>query len=360
MQKPKILVVGAGPTGLTTALKFAEAGIKVDIVEKREEPNEFSKAIGIMPKTLERLGKNITKKIRKEAMPFYKLHIHHGTKRLLTTNFYKKVSAKEIMIGIPQNRTEEIIREELEKHDVKVQFGKEVQKVRTSDTQADVKFVGDRKTYSYDWIVACDGVNSTTRKQLRIKYEGFTVKKTWSIADVKLKEDTYDDKTISVWLHFKGIPDGLAVFPIDEDRIRILSSTTDSLKNIPLPIEIEKVYREGTFKIIVKQAKTYKKGRVLLAGDAAHAHSPVGGKGMNLGIKDAVEAVNAITTNTADKYAEERRKHAAQIIKTTERARKLIMAKNPILKVLIRTVLRIINKFEPLQIMFIKSMSKIK
>ena len=90
---------------------------------------------------------------------------------------------------------------------------------------------------------------------------------------------------------------------------RIVSSTPDALAALTEPMQIANARRTGTFTISIRQAVTYDKGRVLLAGDAAHCHSPVGGKGMNLEIADAVAAVTAIVDGTTSRYTEARHAH---------------------------------------------------
>jgi len=124
------------------------------------------------------------------------------------------------------------------------------------------------------------------------------------------------------------------VLPIEPMRARIVSSTPDALAAMTEPLEIKDVRRAGTFTISIRQAVTYNKGRVLLAGDAAHCHSPVGGKGMNLGIADAVAAVTAIGNGTPGQYAEARHAHGKYVTRAPEFARKVITSNNPVVEAL--------------------------
>lgn len=224
----------------------------------------------------------------------------------------KVLKPKECLIGLPQNRTESLIAEAAERLGVRVRYGIELTKIETGDESATATF-SDGSMKSYDWIIAADGKDSTVRTQLDIPYPGIDLPETWSIADVDVGEG-YDPEQVRLWVQGE---DGLLilVLPIERQRLRFVSSTLDCLKDMPIEMNIENVRRTGDFKISVRQAATYKKGRVLLAGDAAHCHSPVGGRGMNLGIDDGFCVSLAILDNTVENYTEARHRIGASILK---------------------------------------------
>ena len=137
----KVLIIGAGPTGLTAALEFTRNGIIPEIVERRTEPSEISRAVGIMPESIEKLrSTGVGDTILKEGMAFKKIKIHRGNKLLMSLDFSKSLERKDVMIGLPQNRTETIMREALEKLGTKVNYGCTVIDIETSDRQATVTF----------------------------------------------------------------------------------------------------------------------------------------------------------------------------------------------------------------------------
>ena len=118
-------------------------------------------------------------------------------------------------------------------------------------------------------------------------------------------------------------------FPIGRNRARVIATRPEALTDRTLPLQIAEVRHTAAFTIPVRQAATAARGRVLLAGDAAHAHSPVGGRGMNLGIEDALAAAEAIAAapHKADavaRYAAGRKRRGQAVIRTTERARRLV------------------------------------
>ena len=108
-----------------------------------------------------------------------------------------------------------------------------------------------------------------------------------------------------------------------DNRYRLVANHEDALKALSLPLDVTKIHRAGTFHISVRQAETYSKNRIYLAGDAAHCHSPVGGRGMNLGIGDAVELAKQIVENDLAGYSSLRHKEGTKAIKITERGRKM-------------------------------------
>ena len=124
-------------------------------------------------------------------------------------------------------------------------------------------------------------------------------------------------------------------------------------------MDIRKIRRTGTFNISIRQAENYKKGRVLLAGDAAHCHSPVGGRGMNLGIDDAVAAAEAIINGTTDGYSDARHVIGARILRMSERARRTITSRNMLTKLLTRQMLFLLGHSEIMQGKVLKQMTSL-
>ena len=187
---------------------------------------------------------------------------------------------------------------------------------------------------------------STVRQAVGIEYPGYDLDETWSIADVDADN----------WRHAKSFTlirtdagPMAVVVPLEEARYRVISNTANALETLPLPLNVTNIRREGTFTISVRQAETYSKGRVHLAGDAAHCHSPVGGRGMNLGIADAADLADRIVAGNLDGYSDSRHKIGAKIIATTERGRKMISATSGVKRLAFNTVLTMVASFAPLR-----------
>lgn len=118
--------------------------------------------------------------------------------------------------------------------------------------------------------------------------------------------------------------DVLVVVPLETNRFRVIASREDALAALPLRMDIRRVRRRGSFTVSVRQVKRYQEGRLFLAGDAAHCHSPVGGRGMNLGIADAADLAQRLVAGTTDGYTETRHPEGARVIRLSERGRRML------------------------------------
>ncbi|MBX2866755.1 FAD-dependent monooxygenase [Candidatus Kaiserbacteria bacterium] len=324
-----VLIVGAGPTGLTTALELTRQGIVPDIVDAKESPSWKSRAVAILPRSIEILNRTgVGDHLIREGVRITRAHIRRGKRSLLDIDLSKLLDKEEQVIALAQNRTEILMSKQLESMGVSVRYDTKVTSVATSETSATVTFA-DGTTKTYDWVVGADGVFSTVRDSVHISYNGYELDEEWSIADVEVAEEQHHG-TINAWL-LEGehkTRDALVMIPIERNRIRLISSTSDSLAALPLTLDVQDIRRTGTFKISVRQAEQYIKGRVILAGDAAHTHSPVGGRGMNLGIEDGQAIADALVHNTVHTYEGKRKPKATRVMRGTEKARKLITSNN--------------------------------
>ena len=350
----KVLIVGAGPTGQTAALEFVRHGIKPEIVDAKTSPSELSRAVGVLPDTIERLRPSgVGERMIQEGIKLKKLRLRVNEDILFQIDVSKVLDPEAMPISIPQDQTERIMSDVLAKHDVRVQYNCKVTDIETSDNEATATFAnGETKTY--DWIIGADGVNSTVREQIGIAFEGFELPETWSIADLEL-EHLEEPDTFLAWIIDREEKDVIVMAPIGKNRVRLISSTPDCVAASPIPLKIKKERRVGTFKISIRQAEQYVKGRVVLAGDSAHAHSPVGGRGMNLGIDDAVEVVAAILEGSVDQYNTQRKRIAQKVINGTEFARKTLLSSNPLVKVMVRAFFFIIGNVLVLRRLFVRT-----
>ena len=340
----RVLVVGAGPTGLTAANELCFNGIKPKVIEKRTNASNFSRAIGILSKTLddfEHLGIKSTVLERG-------VHITHATLFLDNTlamnlNIAKLTNGINV-ISLPQDQTEKILEDNLNKNDVFVEYGVGYESVvKNADNSLDVTF-SNGKIETFDFIIGCDGSNSRVASSIGIEKVGYTLPEDWFIVDFYSKAQNIDCASIS------RCNEGLRfIMRMADKRYRIVSNYKVDLDKLPHNLEVSSVFREATFKITVAQVKTYSKDNIVLCGDAAHTHSPVGGRGMNLGINDAFNAVQAIVENDLNKYNTCQHKKGEEIMKMTETMRKRITSNNPLNKLMFKFFVGILSRTERLQ-----------
>ena len=321
----KVLIVGAGPTGLTTAIELARRGISPTVIDQRESTSTLSRAVGITPRSLELLSPSgASETLISEGIAMDGLRVYHGKKLALEMSLLSKTAFHPNLVCLPQDRTESILAETLSKFGVTVRYGVKLTALGETQNGIATLFDGGEEN-TFDHVVGADGIRSTVRDQAGIAYKGFDLAERWAVADVDL-----DD-----WLHpgcltvVQAGPGKVAVVvPIGEGRYRVVAVGENALEAMPLSLKVSNIRREGAFTISVRIADTYSTGNIHLAGDAAHAHSPVGGRGMNLGIADAAELAQRLTEKTLLGYSESRHDEALVARAVTERGRKMSTGPN--------------------------------
>ena len=296
MYEKTVLIVGAGPTGLTLALDLARREISCRIVDAAETPRNGSRGKGIQPRTLEifeDLG--VIDSILAAGGPYPKLRIHLGPFSLHAGSLgSSKPPTENIpypnLWMVPQSRTEEILCERLRALGGKVEYGKTLATLEQDQDGIDATF-STGETVRADFLVGCDGGRSTARKALGLKLEGETIdEKPMLVADVEI--DGLDRRNWHLWPSLKGGVIGLCPLPGTP-----LFQLTAKAETIGEDIEgavhkatgqcIGRVEWSSIYQPAVRMVDRYRVGRVFLAGDAAHVHPPTGGQGLNTGVQDA-------------------------------------------------------------------------
>jgi 2-polyprenyl-6-methoxyphenol hydroxylase-like FAD-dependent oxidoreductase len=301
-----VLVVGAGPVGLTAAAAIERQGLTCRIVDKASAPSDKSKALVVWSRTLELLDDlGLATTFVDAGMRATGVSVYGDGKRLVHLAIAGVESPFGYPLMLPQNETERLLSEYLTQKGIQIERSVELLafKQRPDGVACSLRHPdGTLETVEAGWLVGCDGAHSTVRHALGMEFAGSADPNDWLLADVLLEGPLARDE-VSVFWHEKG---ALVFFPIDpHSRFRVIADLgmTRSVDRPPDPTLAEvqaKVDERGPggislhdpiwlagFRINERKVANYREGRVFLAGDAAHIHSPAGGQGMNTGMQDA-------------------------------------------------------------------------
>ena len=304
--KTDVLICGAGPVGLALAAELGRYGLAVRIVEKIPQRNDKSKALVIWSRTLELINRmGCVEKFLAAGIRSPGANLYAGKERIAHFNFEDAATPYPFALMIPQNETERLFEESLNSLGVQVERGVELTAFTpAADQVASTLRHPDGREEKIEtlWLVGCDGAHSTVRAQLGLKFSGSTESSDFLLADAHLTGVPNPDQTNAYW-HSDGV---LIIFPISAGRFRVIADAglTDPQNTRPDPgleeiqaildkrgpggIKISDPIWLANFHINERKVADYRRGRVFLAGDAAHIHSPAGGQGMNTGIQDSV------------------------------------------------------------------------
>lgn len=338
----QVLVVGAGPVGLTVAAALSELGIAVDIIDKRPTASPHSRAFGLEPVTLELLNAwGVAEEMVRRGIVWASAPL--GDKAGRTLSFSKLPCEYPYMVIIPQSQTESVLTEWANRVGVHLKRGYELKALVASSERVDVTLEhcdsGSQHHTQYDWVLGADGVNSSVRQLLDIPFIGQDYKHSLVVADVILKRPP------SPAVHARSISRGLvALFPLPDGSYRVSiedNARMDAPVKQPVTHEeiasgmrdilghdfgLEDVLWSARYRSKQRLAAHYRHGRVFLLGDAAHTHVPAGGQGLQMGIGDAANLAwklagtiqGTLLTDVLDSYESERKPIAAAALRNTD------------------------------------------
>ena len=347
MEQDPVLVVGAGPTGLTLACALRSAGVPARVVDAAAGPATICRAVSVSPRgveVLDRLGALVDLPERSLPMNQMIFSVSGNELARLQLRQLSRLGGRPGLL-ISQVEVEGALRRRLSELGGKVEWARAVTAV-AQDANSVVVRLNEGVTVRASWLVGCDGAHSTVRKEVAIGFPGAARPEWFLLADVYADLGRPRD-AVSVWLRGS---ERLAACPLPGDDLwRLLTATpvglTEPDSDAVLARLRERVTEEtgrwvqmaewtSSFQVHQRLADTYRRGRVLLAGDAAHVHSPVGGQGMNTGIGDAENLawkLALVVTGRAgdsllDTYQAERRPIGAKVLGTTSGTTNLILS----------------------------------
>lgn len=346
--KTDVIIVGAGPTGLSLACQLIRYGIDFVVVEKNEGITPFSKALGVHARTLEIY----------EQLDLAQIAVAQGTiagkVRLLESgnvvgevdlsNIGEGLSAFPFMLVLEQSENERLLYEYMRSHGRDVLWQHELESLSQDDAgvTAHVRNSGgELQIISGKYLVGCDGPHSPVRHALGLAFEGSTFERLFYVADVRIDWKFSHDalhgcltrNAVVAFFPMRGdkrwrivgaFPEGM-----DKDEGEVLYEEIEARikEEAQLELDITRVDWFSTYKVHTRHVEKFSSGRCFLAGDSAHIHTPAGGQGMNTGIQDAYNLAwklalvlkGAAAERILETYNEERLPNARRLLATTDR-----------------------------------------
>ena len=337
----QVLVVGASPTGLVLAAELLARGIRTRIIDQGDAVTLQARAIGIHARTLEVLAMmGLAERFLADGHVVRHTRFYSEGRCLASLEFARSGSRFGFMLNLPQDQTERLLRARVTELGGVVENRTELTGLTAGGDAVTAAVRGPKgqaETITARYVVGCDGAHSRVRRELGLTFRGHHYPQDWLLADVLLDWDLREDAT-HAFFRTDGLP--LILFPMRGHRWRLTlpfagnrgaqAPTLEEIQRltgqrVPRPVAVSDPSWLACFRSHRRSASAYRRGHVLLAGDAVHIHSPAGGQGLNTGMMDAhnlgwklalVVAGRAPDT-LLDTYGAERRPVAEDVLKLT-------------------------------------------
>jgi 2-polyprenyl-6-methoxyphenol hydroxylase-like FAD-dependent oxidoreductase len=362
-----VLIAGAGPTGLTLACALVAQGVDIVLLDQAERGGNTSRAAVIHARTLEVLEDlGVSDELCRRGVVVPRFTIRDRDRVLLSVPFGGLPTRYPYTLMLPQNLTEEVLAARLAALGGTVHRRHRLVDLEVGDSGVTATVAGPDGTphrVRARYAAGCDGMHSVVRARSGIGFSGSRYEESFVLADVRM---TWPFPRDEVDLFFS--PKGLVVVaPLPESRFRIVATLDDAPEQptaadvqdlldargpSTAPARVGEVVWSSRFRVHHRVADAFRRGPVFLAGDAAHVHSPAGGQGMNTGIQDAVALgglLAAVSTGhageeTLDGYGSSRRPVAAGVVAMTDRMTRAATARNPVVRAVRNTALRVAGR----------------
>jgi 2-polyprenyl-6-methoxyphenol hydroxylase-like FAD-dependent oxidoreductase len=372
VQEPRILVVGAGPVGLTLGIELRRHGLDCRLIEQMAAAHHQSRATDLHARTLE---------------AFYDMELHepmvakghrrHGIQLVIDGKLVLEYSLADqdtpfsFDVGLPQCDIESVLHERLSGLGGKVDRGVRLATLQPDPEGATATLLmpdGRWTEERFDWVIACDGARSAVRRSLEVLLEGSTFEEAFFLVDAELETKKPRDSLCMTMSH-KGM---VCFLPMPGEKSYRIFGELDVGVTPPSPLTIPFLQeivdaRSGTgnvirsmgwnavFRVHTRMVKEYRYGRVFLAGDAAHIHSPIGGNGMNTGIQDAYNlawklalvAKGKARDELLDTYYPERAPIARAVLDDTDSSTRMFTSRSPVVRELLSRAVPLFTKLPP-------------
>ncbi len=345
MKPQSIFIAGGGPVGLTAAIELKRRGFEPRIVDPDEAPSPESRALAVNSRTLDLMGPSgVTDEILAAGIRVKRVAIRRGTKVIADIDLTQIPHRFNFLLIIAQSQTEAILTKRLKAMGIELE--RKVGLAKFEPGLPNRLSLSDSTETTTDILIGADGSHSIVRKTLGLQFPGETQAEVFGLADVALADWPFPFDTVVVTI----LDTHLAPFvPMAEGFGRFISTRGDCLNNLPPDAKVKSVMWQTDFRISYRQVEAYQKGNVFLAGDAAHIHSPVGGRGMNLGMEDACWLAWLIEQGRAAEYTTLRHPVGADVLRYTYRFTQFVRARGSLQDLALRAGLPVLTNIPPLR-----------
>lgn len=373
MANNTVLIVGAGPTGMTAAIELKRMGMDVRVVDKADHMARYSQALVVQARTLEQFQRyGIADEALSRGRKMHEAKFYSEGKLIVDFKLNHVESPYPFALFIPQSETEALLNRHMESLGIKTEREVElISLVQKPEIRATLRHADGRtEEVSPRWLIGCDGAHSVVREKTGTAFEGAQVGMSFFLADAEMTGPDMPQDELS--LH---VSHGNVVFmarltdrvvrlivalheqpKMDRDQKLTINDFQAIVDRVGVRIQIRSAEWMTPFHVTDRQAEHYRVGNVFLAGDASHIHSPVGGQGMNTGIQDVANLAWKLAAVSRgahdallDSYEEERGEVGRALLRFTERGLKLATISNPIVEKLRDTFAPIVVLLPPVQ-----------
>jgi 2-polyprenyl-6-methoxyphenol hydroxylase-like FAD-dependent oxidoreductase len=372
MANQQVLIVGAGPTGMTAAIELKRLGMDVRVIDKSDHLARYSQALVLQARTLEQLQRcGLAEEAIARGRKLNEAKFYSEGKLIVDFKLDHMDGRYPFALFLPQSETEKLLNECMESLGVRTERGVELLELKQDPHLHAMLRQPDGRTEEITprWVIGADGAHSTVREKMGVAFEGGGVGLSFFLGDCEIEGPDVPGDELS--LHVRD-GDVLFMGRLSDRIVRLIVATHEQQSEENREITIEDLQRAvdrigarvkirsaewlTPFHVNDRQAKHYRMGNVFLAGDASHIHSPVGGQGMNTGMQDAanlawkIAAVARGASDTLlDSYEEERAEVGRALLRFTERGLKLATTTNPVLEKARDILAPLLTMLDPVQ-----------
>lgn len=375
-----VLIVGAGPVGLFLANECNRRGLRHRIVEARAAQSEHSKALAIFPRTLEIFDMaGLVAPFLEAANRVTSVAVMAHGRTLADMPFAPQDSPYPFIAMVPQNVTEQLLAGHLQRNGGRIEYETAFVTAEQYDDHVEVTLDrnGQRTELRAAFVVGCDGAHSPVRHLLNLSFDGAEYHDLFLLADIETNDALPADQ-LQLCPHEEG---PVAIFPMSATRRRIvamiqhpqgdapsLELVQDMLgQRAPAGIEARALHWSSYFHIHHRHVAQLRQGRIFVAGDAAHIHSPFGGQGMNTGLQDVWNLAWKLdlvlrghgNARLLDSYGAERLPVIRNVIATTDLMTKAMATPSRFAQALRNAVIPMVSRLAPFQHAFVQRLSEL-